>query len=226
MATNVRIETSWKKILQVEFEQPYFEALTSFIRQETALGKVIYPAGADIFRAFELCPFADTKVVILGQDPYHGPGQAHGLCFSVQHGVAVPPSLRNIYKELHSDLDCAIPEHGNLTQWAHQGVLLLNASLSVEAGKPMSHSKAGWEQFTDATIGAISAHKQHVVFILWGAFAQRKKHLIDGNKHSILEAAHPSPLSAHNGFWNSKPFSKTNALLAQHNLGEINWQVT
>ncbi|MFM2386242.1 MAG: hypothetical protein RL660_999 [Bacteroidota bacterium] len=226
MAVEVQIEESWKAVLSAEFEQAYFDSLVNFIKEQKAKGSIIYPQGKDIFNAFTLSTWENTRVVILGQDPYHGPQQAHGLCFSVQNGVAVPPSLQNIYKELYSDIGCAIPSHGNLTYWAQQGVLLLNTSLTVEASKPMSHSKIGWEQFTDAVIRAIDQHKQNVVFILWGSFAQKKAAFVDATKHLVLKCAHPSPLSAHNGFWGNKHFSKTNAYLQEHGLLPIDWQIT
>jgi uracil-DNA glycosylase len=219
------IEPSWKAVLQDEIAQDYFVNIEKYLEQVASAGKVVYPKKEDVFNAFALSNFADTKVVILGQDPYHGEGQAHGLSFSVQPGVKVPPSLQNIYKELAADLGCRIPIHGNLVQWAKQGVLLLNASLTVEAGAPMSHSKIGWEKFTDAVIKKLSEEKQNIVFILWGAFAHKKEALIKAEKHCIIKSAHPSPLSAHNGFYGSKPFSIANNYLNQHNLKPIDWQI-
>jgi uracil-DNA glycosylase len=222
---DVKIESSWKEILHTEFTQPYFQQATLHIKTEKSQQKTIYPPGSLIFNAFNTTPFDKVKVVILGQDPYHGPGQAHGLCFSVQYGVAPPPSLVNIFKELQDDIGMAIPNHGNLTKWAEQGVFLLNASLTVRAGEPMSHSKIGWANFTDAVIKKISAEKEHVVFLLWGKFAQEKKILIDEKKHLVLKAAHPSPLSAHAGFLGCKHFSKTNEYLAAHGMDPIDWSL-
>lgn len=222
---NVKIEPGWAKVLQPEFEKPYFEGIVKFLKEEKAAGKVIYPPGPEIFNAFTLTPFEHVKAVLIGQDPYHGPGQAHGLCFSVRKGVTVPPSLVNMYKELKADLDINPPNHGFLEQWAEQGLLMLNASLTVEAGKPMSHSKIGWEQFTDAVIRTISEKKEGVVFLLWGKFAQQKEALIDTSKHFVLKAAHPSPFSATAGFFGSRPFSQTNKLLKQQGKEPINWQL-
>ncbi|MCD2422801.1 uracil-DNA glycosylase [Niabella pedocola] len=222
----VAIEQSWKKELQDEFQKPYFETLAEHLKTEKQAGKTIYPAGKNIFNAFNTTPFDQVKVLLLGQDPYHGPGQAHGLCFSVQKGVPPPPSLVNIYKELHADLGVSIPKSGDLTHWAQQGVFMLNASLTVRAGEPMSHAKIGWATFTDAVIRKVSDHKQHVVFILWGRFAQEKASLIDASKHFIIKSAHPSPLSAHNGFFGSKPFSKTNEYLTAHGIDPIDWKIT
>lgn len=222
---DVKIEASWKEILKAEFSKPYFQQIVLHIKTEKAQGKIIYPPGSLIFNAFEKTAFDKVKVVILGQDPYHGPGQAHGLCFSVPDGVAPPPSLVNIFKELHDDVGMIIPDHGNLTHWAEQGVFLLNASLTVRAGEPMSHAKIGWAEFTDTVIKKISALKEHVVFLLWGKFAQDKRVLIDENKHLILKAAHPSPLSAHNGFSGCKHFSKTNQYLAANGIDPIDWNI-
>ncbi|MBO9595018.1 MAG: uracil-DNA glycosylase [Niabella sp.] len=221
----VAIEQSWKKELQDEFQKPYFETLAEHLKTEKQAGKTIYPAGKNIFNAFNTTPFNQVKVLLLGQDPYHGPGQAHGLCFSVQKGVPPPPSLVNIYKELHADLGVPIPKSGDLTHWAQQGVFMLNASLTVRAGEPMSHAKIGWATFTDAVIRKVSDHKQHVVFILWGRFAQEKAALIDASKHLIIKSAHPSPLSAHNGFFGSRPFSKTNEYLVAHGIDPVDWKV-
>lgn len=223
---NVKIEPEWGKVLAEEFEKSYFENIVRFLKEEKAAGKVIYPPGPSIFQAFALTPFSRVKAVLLGQDPYHGYGQAHGLCFSVQKGVPIPPSLINIYKELKDDLDIDPPAHGFLEKWAQQGLLMLNASLTVEAGKPMSHSKIGWEQFTDTVIKKVSDEKEGIVFILWGRFAQQKEVLIDKGKHFILKAAHPSPFSAHSGFLGSRPFSKTNELLIKQGKEPIDWQIT
>lgn len=222
---DVKIEESWKQVLQGEFSKPYFQQIILHLKTEKAQGKVIYPPGGFIFNAFNTTPLSRVKVVVLGQDPYHGPGQAHGLCFSVQQGVPPPPSLVNIFKELRDDIGMEIPMHGNLTKWAEQGVFLLNASLTVRAGEPMSHAKIGWATFTDQVIRTISAECNHVVFLLWGRFAQEKSALIDGSKHLILKAAHPSPLSAHNGFLGCRHFSKTNEYLMQHGIAPVDWQL-
>lgn len=222
---DVAMEPSWKKELATEFNKPYFESLVNHLKTEKQAGKVIYPAGSNIFNAFNTTPFDKVKVLLLGQDPYHGPGQAHGLCFSVQRGVPPPPSLVNIYKELQDDLGLPIPRTGDLTSWAQQGVFMLNASLTVRAGEPMSHAKIGWATFTDAVIKKVSDDKQNVVFILWGRFAQEKASLIDASKHCIIKSAHPSPLSAHNGFFKSKPFSKTNEYLVAHGIDPIDWKI-
>ena len=203
---DVRINETWKKALKPEFSKPYFLEIVNFLRTEKMQGKTIFPPGGLIFNAFNTTPFDNVKVVLIGQDPYHGQGQAHGLSFSVQNGVVPPPSLMNIYKELQSDVGCKIPAHGNLTHWAEQGVLLLNASLTVRANEPMSHSKMGWANFTDAVIRKISDEKEHVVFLLWGKFAQEKQSLIDETKHLVLKAAHPSHYSANNGFFGCKHF--------------------
>lgn len=221
----VDIEESWGIQLHKEFEQDYFQKIVEFLKAEKAKGTIIYPKGSDIFNAFSLTPFAKVKVVILGQDPYHNPHQAHGLCFSVNDGIAPPPSLVNIYKEIKSDLGIDIPAGGNLSHWAKQGVLLLNASLTVEANKPMSHAQIGWHLFTDAVIKTISVQKENVVFLLWGKFAQSKTPLIDEHKHLVLKAAHPSPLSAYNGFYGCKHFSKTNEYLQSKNLTPVEWRL-
>ena len=222
---DVKIDSSWKAVLNEEFGQPYFLQLANFLKEEKKNGKTIYPAGPNIFSAFDATPFDKVKVVILGQDPYHNPGQAHGLSFSVPKGVATPPSLVNIYKEIHSDIGAAIPNHGNLEKWARQGVLLLNAALTVQANTPMSHSKIGWHQFTNMVIKTVSDQKEHVVFMLWGAFAKSKAELIDTSKHLILTAAHPSPLSAFNGFFGCRHFSKANQWLASYGIEPIDWSI-
>lgn len=219
---DVSIESTWKTALEEEFNKPYFETLTSTIR-EAYLRETVFPPPKQIFNAFSYCSLPDTKVVILGQDPYHGPGQAHGLSFSVQDGIKTPPSLKNMYKEIQSDLGKDIPESGNLERWAKQGVLLLNATLTVLPGKPGSHQGLGWETFTDAVIRTLSEKKEHVVFLLWGNFARSKANLIDASKHLILEAPHPSPFSAHSGFFGCRHFSKTNEYLKAHELEPIDW---
>lgn len=222
--TNVQIEDSWKKALAGEFQQPYFAAIKTFLVQEKQAGKTVYPPGPLIFNAFNHTPFDKVKVVILGQDPYHNPGEAMGLCFSVPKGVRVPPSLINIYKELNTDLGLEIPKHGDLTAWADQGVLLLNAILTVEARKPASHQKIGWQTFTNAVIQTISDEKEGIVFLLWGKFAQSKKALIDETKHYVLEAAHPSPLAG-NAFQGCGHFSSTNEILEKQGKKPIDWQI-
>ncbi len=220
---NPTLEESWKAVMKDEFAKPYFIELKKFLLKEKADRQIIYPAGSKIFNALNLTPFNNVKVVILGQDPYHGEGQAQGLCFSVPDKVKHPPSLQNIFKEIHSDLGNEIPESGNLERWAKQGVLLLNSLLTVRANQPASHHKKGWEQFTDKVIETISKEKTGVVFLLWGRFAQDKSSLIDSSKHFILKAAHPSPLSSWAGFFGCKHFSKTNELLKQHGKKEIVW---
>lgn len=221
---SVKIEASWQALLKNEFEQPYFSGITAFIRQEMKAGKTIYPPGPLIFNAFNTTPVDQVKVVVLGQDPYIKPGEAMGLSFSVPKGVRVPPSLQNIYKELNSDLGCPIPNHGDLTKWAEQGVFLLNASLTVEQGKSNSHAKCGWHTFTDAVIRNISEEKEGLVFMLWGNFAKQKAALIDPFKHLVLEAAHPSPLAG-GAFFGSKHFSKANEYLATQGKETIDWCV-
>lgn len=224
MSIQVAIAESWKNVLQDEFNQPYFSELVAFIRQEKAAGKTIYPPGPKIFAAFDDTPFDDVKVVILGQDPYHGAGQANGLCFSVSPDVAVPPSLQNIFKELKADIPgYEVPPNGDLSNWAKQGVLLLNATLTVEKDKAGSHQLKGWEPFTDSVIRHISQEKEHVVFILWGRFAQSKAPLIDESKHLVLKAAHPSPFSAYSGFFGCRHFSQANRYLEQHGANPIHW---
>lgn len=219
---NVQIEESWKKELAGEFDKDYFVKLTDFVRREYAT-TTIYPPGRLIFNAFNLCPFHQTKVVIIGQDPYHGPNQAHGLCFSVNDGIAFPPSLQNIFKEIQSDLGTPPPTSGNLTRWAEQGVLLLNATLTVRAHTAGSHQRKGWEEFTDAAIQCLANGREHLVFILWGAYAQKKGAFIDRNRHLVLSSAHPSPLSAYNGFFGNKHFSRANEYLQQHGMTPIVW---
>ncbi|MGI8892872.1 MAG: uracil-DNA glycosylase [Bacteroidia bacterium] len=222
---NPQIEESWKRALEAEFKSEYFLKLRDFLQQEKSQKKIIYPAGNQIFAAFDATPFHEVKVVILGQDPYHGAGQAHGLCFSVQEGVAPPPSLVNVYKELKADLGFEIPKHGNLLKWAQQGVLLLNATLTVRANEAGSHQKRGWEHFTDAAIKTLSEGNEKIVFLLWGRYAQAKEVLIDTEKHFVLKAAHPSPLSAYNGFFGCRHFSKANEILKSCNKEPVNWQL-
>lgn len=219
---NVQMEESWKTHLSSEFEKNYFKRLTDFVRNEY-IQYAIYPPGKLIFNAFNLCPFDNAKVVIIGQDPYHGPGQAHGLCFSVNDGVPFPPSLQNIFKEIQADLNIMPPSTGSLIKWAEQGVLLLNATLTVRAHQAGSHQRKGWEEFTDAAIRVLAEQKEHIVFILWGAYAQKKGAFIDRNKHLVLTSAHPSPLSAYNGFFGNKHFSRTNDYLKTHGIEPINW---
>lgn len=221
---NVQIEASWKTVLADEFSKPYFSAIKTFLVEEKRAGKTIYPPGPLIFNAFNHTPFDKVKVVILGQDPYHNPGEAMGLCFSVPKGVRVPPSLVNIYKEIQADLGLPIPSHGDLTAWADQGVLLLNAMLTVEAGKPASHQKIGWQTFTDAVIRCVSDKKDGVVFLLWGRFAQGKKSLIDEMRHYVLEAAHPSPLAG-DAFSGCRHFSRTNELLEKQGKTPVDWSL-
>ena len=218
------IEESWKEKLSEEFAKEYFFSLRSFLLEEKSKYKV-FPPGLLIFNAFNLTPFEKVKVVIIGQDPYHGQGQAHGLCFSVPRGVPLPPSLVNIFKELHNDLHIPVPSHGNLSYWAQQGVLLLNAILTVRAHQAGSHQNKGWEQFTDKVIETISVHKKHVVFLLWGNYAQAKSKLIDSTHHLILKAPHPSPFSAHSGFLGCNHFSKTNAYLLSTGQQPIDWKI-
>jgi uracil-DNA glycosylase len=216
------VKTDWNPILRAEFAKDYWQQLQEFVADERARHTVFPPQDA-VFRALHLTPYADTRVLILGQDPYHGPGQAHGLCFSVQPGVAPPPSLVNIHKELATDLGCPTPGHGNLEHWARQGVLLLNAVLTVRAHAANSHQGKGWEHFTDEVICAVDAKPEMVVFVLWGSYARKKKALIDTSRHLVIESAHPSPLSARNGFFGSRPFSRANAALARAGRGEIDW---
>jgi len=221
----IKLEAGWKQALQGEFGQPYMRQLGDFLRSEKAAGKVLYPPGPLIFNALNSTPLDRVKVVIIGQDPYHGPGQAHGLCFSVQPGVPVPPSLLNIFKELKRDLNIDIPGHGCLQSWAEQGVLLLNTSLTVEQGNAGAHKDKGWQSFTDKVIEVVNQHCEHLVFLLWGAHAQSKARLIDASKHLILKSVHPSPLSAYRGFLGNGHFSRTNKFLQQHGLAAIDWRL-
>jgi uracil-DNA glycosylase len=219
---DVKIASAWKALLNEEFEKPYFRQLADFVRNEYKT-QTVYPRGSDIFRAFDCCDFSDIRVVVIGQDPYHGPGQANGLCFSVHDGIRFPPSLVNIFKEIRDDLGKPMPASGDLSRWARQGVLLLNATLTVRANTPGSHQNKGWETFTDAVIKKISDEKEGVVFLLWGAYAQKKGEVIDRNKHLVLMSAHPSPFSADRGFFGCKHFSKANAYLKSKGKGEIDW---
>lgn len=218
------LKNDWQSLLEEESAKPYFRRLSRLLEEEYA-NNVIYPARGDVLNALRYTSYQDTKAVILGQDPYHGPGQAEGLSFSVKPGVKVPPSLRNIFKELHEDVGCPVPEQGSLVDWAKQGVLLLNAVLTVREGAANSHRDLGWEQFTDRVIEELNARKEPVVFILWGKFAQQKKKLIDATRHLIIESAHPSPLSARNGFFGSKPFSRANAFLREMGKEEVDWEL-
>ena len=222
----IKLETNWKLRLSNELSADYMMQLSQFLRAEKAAGKRIYPPGSEIFNAFALTPFDQVKVVVLGQDPYHGAGQAHGLSFSVRHGVPKPPSLQNIFKELHADLGIAPPPHGNLEHWAQAGVLLLNTCLTVLDGQAAAHIGKGWEQFTDAVIDQLNQHRQHLVFMLWGRKAQEKGAKIDRQRHLVLASAHPSPLAAHNGFFGSAPFSKANDYLVWHGLAPVDWDIT
>lgn len=219
---DVKIEPGWKSLLSEEFNQPYFKELVSFVKSEYK-SKTVFPPGKEIFNAFNLCPFNEAKVVIIGQDPYHGPGQAHGLCFSVREGVTFPPSLRNIFKEIQNDLGIPVPQNGDLTRWANQGVMLLNATLTVRAHQAGSHQRKGWETFTDKVIQLLSDEKENLVFILWGAYAQKKGQVIDRSKHFVLESVHPSPLSASRGFFGNKQFSQTNDFLQRKGKNPIQW---
>ena len=222
---DVKMEPEWKEVLKEEFKKNYFEHIVTFIKAEKAAGKIIYPPGPFIFNAFDKTPFSKVKVVLLGQDPYHNRGQAHGLSFSVPDGIQKPPSLVNIFKELQTDLMLPPAVNGNLEQWAAQGILLLNASLTVRENEPGSHSKIGWIEFTDAVIKKISQEKNDVIFLLWGRFAQDKQVLVDETKHHVLKAAHPSPFSADKGFFGCRHFSKTNELLVQHKIDPIDWKL-
>ncbi len=219
---DVKIEQGWKEMLKDEFEKPYFIKLTEFVKSEYKT-QLVFPPGKEIFNAFNLCPFDMVKVVIIGQDPYHGPEQAHGLCFSVREGIVFPPSLRNIFKEIESDLQKPIPKSGDLSRWAQQGVLLLNATLTVRAHQAGSHQNKGWETFTDEAIKVLSEKKENIVFLLWGAYAQKKGEVIDKSKHLVLESVHPSPLSAMRGFFGNNHFSQTNKFLESKGLSPVNW---
>ena len=220
---DVRIEKSWKDALAGEFEKPYFASLVRFLHEEKAAGKRIFPPGSQIFRAFDLTPVKDVKVVILGQDPYHGPGQAHGLSFSVPENMPAPPSLKNIFKEIENDLGTPVPQDGDLTRWSDQGVLLLNATLTVRAAQAGSHQRRGWEEFTDAAIRELASRRNGIVFILWGSYAQKKGAFIDRNKHLVLTSPHPSPLSAYQGFFGNHHFSRANTYLKEQGKEEIVW---
>ena len=223
--SNISLSDNWKNLLQDEFSKSYMNQLISFLQDEKKAGKLIYPQSSEIFNALNITSIENVKVVILGQDPYHGPAQAHGLSFSVKAGIKPPPSLQNIFKELSSDISCTIPSHGDLSAWAHQGVLLLNSVLTVEANSPASHQGKGWELFTDFVIQKLQQIKPHLVFILWGKFAQSKESLIDSEKHLVLKAAHPSPFSAYRGFFGCKHFSKTNTFLHSNQLTPIDWEL-
>ena len=220
-----QLHPSWQAVIGDELEKPYMQALREFLKQEKVTGKIIYPPSPLIFNAFNHTPFEQVRVVVIGQDPYHGDGQAHGLSFSVPNGVAPPPSLQNIFKEIASDLNISMSLNGDLTPWANQGVLLLNATLTVEQAKAGSHQNKGWEQFTDAAIAALNAYRKGLVFVLWGSYAQKKGDVIDGQKHLVLKSVHPSPLSAHRGFFGNHQFSKINAYLTQHGQTPIDWHI-
>lgn len=223
--TDIKLHDSWKKLLRGEFEHPYMQQLKAFLVEQKKLGKIIYPEGNNIFNALNSTPFNEVKVVILGQDPYHGPKQAHGLCFSVNKGVKIPPSLRNIYKELHDDVGFSTPSHGYLQSWAHQGVLLLNSVLTVSQGQAGSHQGKGWERFTDRIIEQLNQHHKHIVYLLWGNYAHKKGRSIDGSQNLILKAVHPSPLSAHRGFLGCRHFSRCNDYLQSHGKTPIIWDI-
>jgi len=225
-AREIKLESSWRDRLQADFDSEYMLKLRSFLREQKAFGKTIYPAGDEIFAALNATPFDAVKVVILGQDPYHGPGQAHGLCFSVRQDVRVPPSLKNIYKELAADVNFAPPKHGCLNEWAQQGVLLLNSVLTVEASLAASHRDKGWERFTDSVVNHLNADAEGIVFILWGSYAQKKGLIIDRARHLVLQSPHPSPLSASRGFFGNHHFSKSNEYLQAHNKTAIDWQLS
>ncbi len=220
-----QLHPSWQAVIGDELHKPYMEALRDFLKQEKAAGKTIYPPGPLIFNAFNHTPFEKVKVVIIGQDPYHGPGQAHGLSFSVPKGVDLPPSLQNIFKEIAADLNIKMSRNGDLTAWADQGVLLLNATLTVEQAKAGAHQNKGWEQFTDAAIAALNQHREHLVFVLWGSYAQKKGDVIDAKRHLVLKSVHPSPLSAHRGFFGNRQFSIINQYLIEHGQAPIDWQL-
>lgn len=224
MSANVQIEESWKEVLHDEFQQPYFQSIVTYLRKAKADGKTIYPPGSLIFNAFNKTPFHRVKAVILGQDPYHNPGEAMGLCFSVPRGVRVPPSLKRIFRELHDDVGIDIPDHGDLTAWAEHGVFLLNAMLTVEKNKPGSHRDIGWQHFTDAVIRKLSSRREHLAFLLWGNFAKKKKSLIDTSNHLVLESPHPSPLAG-DGFFGNHHFSLTNEYLQSHGKEPVDWSL-
>ncbi len=219
------MQTDWNPLLRDEFDEPYWDDLQSFVRDERSR-HAVYPPHEDVFAALHLTPYAEVRVLVLGQDPYHGPGQAHGLCFSVRRGVDVPPSLVNIFAELQTDLGCAVPSHGNLERWARQGVLLLNTTLTVRAGAAASHQRKGWETFTDRVIDVVNDKPERVVFVLWGAAARKKKALVDTSRHTVIESPHPSPLSAHRGFFGSRPFSQVNAALEDAGRDPIDWCIS
>jgi uracil-DNA glycosylase len=223
--SRIQLHESWKTLLMDEFQQPYMQSLREFLASEKRQGKTVYPPGNLIFNALNSTQFGSVKVVILGQDPYHGVGQAHGLCFSVNQGVPPPPSLQNIFKELHTDLGIERPAHGCLSHWADQGVLLLNSVLTVEAGKPASHEGKGWERFTDAVVGEVNTLREHVVFLLWGSYAQKKGAIIDSHRHLVLKAPHPSPLSASRGFFGCRHFSEANSYLLETGQTPIDWDL-
>ncbi|MDT8399991.1 MAG: uracil-DNA glycosylase [Pseudomonadales bacterium] len=225
VARNVKLHASWQQLLQDEFTQPYMQQLREFLLQEKRAGREVYPPGDKIFNALNSTPFDKVRVVILGQDPYHGPGQAHGLCFSVLPGVPVPPSLQNIFKEIHSDLGLPVANHGCLSAWAEQGVLLLNSVLTVVKGQPAAHQGRGWERFTDRIIALLNEQREGLVFLLWGSYAQKKGRFIDADRHLVLQSAHPSPLSAHRGFLGNRHFSLSNAYLVRNGGTPINWQL-
>ncbi len=225
MAAKVQLHASWLEVVGEEFEKSYMKALKQFLVQQKQQGKVIYPAGKHIFNALNSTPFDQVKVVILGQDPYHGPGQAHGLCFSVQPGVPFPPSLQNIFKEIQQELQLPVPNHGCLQHWAEQGVLLLNATLTVEQGRAGSHQGQGWEEFTDAVVHRLNEKRDGLVFLLWGSYAQKKGYFIDARRHTVLKSPHPSPLSAHRGFFGNGHFAAANAALRAQNLVEVDWSL-
>jgi uracil-DNA glycosylase len=220
-----QLHPSWQAVIGDELHKPYMEALRAFLKEEKAAGKTIYPSGPLIFNAFNHTPFEKVRVVIIGQDPYHGPGQAHGLSFSVPKGIALPPSLQNIFKEISTDLDIKMSGSGDLTPWADQGVLLLNATLTVQEANAGSHQNKGWERFTDAAIAALNAHREGLVFVLWGSYAQKKGHMIDTHRHLVLKSVHPSPLSAHRGFFGNRQFSAINQYLTMRSQAPINWQL-
>lgn len=222
---NVKLEESWKRVLAQEFTQPYMVELKNFLRGELARQRIIFPKGSEYFAALNLTPFNAVKVVMLGQDPYHGPNQAHGLCFSVRPGVEPPPSLKNIYTELRADLGIETPQHGFLEAWAQQGVLLLNSVLTVEQARAGSHANRGWELFTDRIISLLNAEREHLAFVLWGSYAQRKGQFIDRSRHLVITSPHPSPLSADRGFFGSRPFSRINGYFAKHGISEIDWRL-